>query len=171
MPTKDRKISNRIFPNLQKSPDGIRKTIHSLSGLEYLQAVKNGKIIPPPVMKLVGYQIAEIEDGRAVFDLFVKESHCNPVGIVQGGLLGTVLDASMASAIHTKLPAGMSYPTLELKINFIRPVSIEVQRVLCESKVIHVGRQIGLAEGRVLDEKGNLYAHGTTTCLIFFPKR
>ncbi|HEX5705724.1 MAG TPA: PaaI family thioesterase, partial [Pyrinomonadaceae bacterium] len=96
-----------------------------------------------------------------------EEYHYNPIGVVHGGLAATLLDSAMGCAVHSTLPAGAGYTTLEIKVNFVRPLTTETRGVRCEARVVYVGGRTATAEGRVTDEQGKLYAHGTTTCLIF----
>ena len=103
----------------------------------------------------------------AVFAVEPAEYHYNPIGVVHGGVAATLLDSAMGCAVHSALPAGAGYTSLEIKVNFVRPLTAETGRVRCEAKLIHLGGRTATAEGRVVDEAGKLYAHGTTTCLIF----
>lgn len=143
------------------------KAATAMKGLEYLQAIKNGILPPPPISQLLGYTISEVETGRAVFELEPAEYHYNPIGSVHGGVASTILDSAMACAIHTSLPAGKVYTTLEFKVNFIRPITVQAGVVRCEARTIHVGNRIGTAQAKILDARDRLYAHAVTTCLIF----
>ena len=142
----------------------------TMSGLDYLRAIMAGEIPHPPISRLLGFKLEKIDTGHAVFVLEPAEYHYNPIGMVHGGVASTVLDSAMGCAIHSILPAGTDYSTVELKINFVRPLNTETGRVRCEATVIHTGGRLATAEGRLVDRKGKLYAHGTTTCLIFRPK-
>lgn len=115
----------------------------------------------------MNFRISELSEGRAVFTVEPAEYHYNPLGVVHGGVTATLLDSAMGCAVHSTLPAGAGYTTLEIKVNYIRPMFAETGLVRCESKVIHVGGRTAIAEGKIVDEKGKLYAHGTTTCIIF----
>ena len=139
----------------------------SLSGLEYLRKIVASELPPPPIGALMNFRINEVEEGRAVFSVTPAEYHYNPIGVVHGGVAATLLDSAMGCAVHSMLPAGASYTTLEIKVNYIRPMTTETGPVRCEAKVIHVGARTASAEGRIEDERGKLYAHGTTTCIIF----
>jgi uncharacterized protein (TIGR00369 family) len=140
-----------------------------LSGLEYLQKIVAGEVPPPPISALMNFRIAELGEGHAVFAVEPAEYHYNPIGVVHGGLAATLLDSAMGCAVHSMLPVGAGYTTLEIKVNYIRPMTAETGEVRCEAKVIHVGGRTATAEGRVLDAGGKLYAHATTTCIIFRP--
>jgi uncharacterized protein (TIGR00369 family) len=137
-----------------------------LSGIDALEKMKSGELPPPPIMILMNGRIAKLSEGRVVFEAEPAEYHFNPIGSVHGGYAATMLDTAMACSIHSCLPAGMGYTTLEIKINYVRPLTDKVGRVRCEGTAVHVGGRVATAEGRIVDGAGNLYAHGTTTCLI-----
>jgi uncharacterized protein (TIGR00369 family) len=141
----------------------------SMSGLDYLRAIQNGDVPAPPIVLLLDMSIEEVEPGRAVFELVPAEYHFNPIGMVHGGVLTTLLDSAMGCAVHAMLPAGSAYTTLELKVNFLRRVTTETGRLRCEGSVIHLGRTVATAEGRIVDGDGRLVAHATTTCLVALP--
>jgi len=141
----------------------------SMSGLDYLRAIAGGDIPPPPIALLLDMSIVEVEPGRAVFALEPGEYQFNPIGSVHGGVLTTLLDSAMGCAVHTMLPAGSGYTTLELKVNFLRRVTTETRRLRCVGSVIHLGRAVATAEARVVDGEGRLVAHATTTCLVMRP--
>lgn len=136
------------------------------TGLDFLRALQNGELPRPPIAETLDYWPAEFSDGRAVFECVPAEYHYNPLGVVHGGLAATLLDTSMACAIHTRLPLEAGYTTLELKVNYIRAMNRETGRIRCIGEALHVGRRTATADGRIEDERGTLLAHGTTTCLI-----
>ncbi|HYD98753.1 MAG TPA: PaaI family thioesterase [Alphaproteobacteria bacterium] len=138
----------------------------AMSGIDYLQAMFEGRLPGPPVMTLLGMEGHSVEPGRVVFALTPAEYHYNPIGTVHGGVIATLLDSAMACAVHSELPEGQGYTTLEFKVNFVRPLTQASGPVTCEGKVIHRGRSQATAEGRVTDAEGRLYAHATTTCMI-----
>jgi len=142
-------------------------TMRDLSGLEFMTGLTEGRFPPPPIAVLMNFSVVEIAEGRAVFAASPSADHYNPLGGVHGGYISTLLDSCMGCAVHTRLKAGQGYTTLELKVNFIRGVTAETGEVRAEGKVIHVGGQTATAEGRLVDSRGRLLAHGTTTCLIF----
>jgi len=141
----------------------------TMSGLAFLQAIARGELPAPPIMLLLNIGFQAAEEGRVVFSVEPAEYHYNPIGMVHGGLASTLCDSAMGCAIQSTLPAGVGYTTLELKVNFVRPLTIATGLVLCEGKVINVGGRVGTAEARVTDRAGKLYAHATTTCLIMRP--
>jgi uncharacterized protein (TIGR00369 family) len=138
-----------------------------VTGLEVLQAIAAGELPGAPIAELLGFEPIEAEEGRVVFAAVPDQKHYNPIGTVHGGLAATLLDSAMGCAVHSTLPAGTGYTTLELKVNFTRPITAETGRILCEGTVVHRGGRVATAEGRVYAEAdGKLLAHGTTTCLI-----
>jgi uncharacterized protein (TIGR00369 family) len=138
-----------------------------MSGLEYLRAIARGKLPTAPMADLLGFNLVEIKRGRVVFECVPAEYHYNPIGAVHGGLACTLFDSAMGCAVHTMLPAGVGYTTVELKVNFLRPITMKTGRLVCEGVAIHVGGRIATAEARLLDEGDKLYGHATTTCMIF----
>lgn len=144
----------------------------TMSGLELLKAAfESGAESGTGIGHLLGMTAETLEEGKVVFSLEAGPQFSNPLGIVHGGVLSTLLDSSMSCAVHTCLGAGVGYTTLELKVNFIRPVALDAGKLVCEGTTVHVGRRTATAEGRILDEKGRLIAHGTTTCMIFQPEQ
>jgi uncharacterized protein (TIGR00369 family) len=138
-----------------------------MSGLEYMRAIVAGEIPRPPIAWSLDFLLAEVEEGRAVFTLTPAEFHYNPIGVVHGGVAATLLDSAMGCAVHTLLPAGTGYTTLELKVNFLRPMTRDTGTVRAEASVLHAGSRTALAEGRLVDAAGKLLAYATCTCLVF----
>jgi uncharacterized protein (TIGR00369 family) len=142
------------------------------SGLEFLQRLGRGELPSPPIGQVLGMVPIEVEFGRIVFQGIPKPEHYNPIGTVHGGYIATLLDSAVGCAVHTTLAQGFGYTTLELNVNYVRALSDQVGPVRAEGKVINVSRQVGIAEGRLTDAAGKLYAYATTTCLIFpLPER
>ena len=139
----------------------------AMGGLEYIKAMIAGKVPPPPIALTMGMNIVEVEKGRAVFSITPQEFHYNPIGSVHGGVFCTILDSAMGCALHTALPLGTGYTTLELKTNFLRPLTTKTGPVTCEGTIINLGKKVALAEATLKDAEGRLYAHATCTCLIF----
>jgi uncharacterized protein (TIGR00369 family) len=138
-----------------------------LSGLDYLAAIRDGRIPKPPIAAVLDFDLIEVEPGRAVFACEPGERHYNPLGVVHGGMAATLLDSAMGCAVHSTLPQGRGYTTLEMKVNLVRAVTAATGRLRAEARVVHAGRQSATAEARLVDAEGKLYAHGTTTCLVF----
>ncbi len=138
-----------------------------LSGLDYLRKIVDGQVPPPPIAALMGMRLEEVEPGRAVFSLDVGEHLYNPIGSVHGGAFCTVLDSAMGCAVHSALPAGKSYTTLELKVNLVKALTVQTPTVRSEGRVISSGRRVATASAQIVGPDGTLFAHATTTCLIF----
>ena len=152
-----------------EDPTAAVQTGKTISGIAYLKALQSGELPPPPIAVLLGMWITEVSEGRVVFAAEPAEYHYNPLGTVHGGVMATLLDSALGCAVQSMLPAGTSYTTLELKVNYLRPITAKTGTVYCEGKIIHVGGRIATAEGRLTDAQGKLYAHGTTTCIILRP--
>jgi uncharacterized protein (TIGR00369 family) len=141
-----------------------------MGGLAYIQAVLRGEIGRPPIAALLGMELVEAEEGRALFGLTPGEQHYNPIGVVHGGIAATILDSAMGCAVHTTLPAGWTYGTLDLSARFVRPILRDTGRILCEGTVVHRGRSTATTEGRVwVEGSGKLLAHGTGSALLRAP--
>ena len=145
----------------------------ALGGLEHLEAIQAGTLPPPPILALLGATIGTLERGRVTMSLVPAEYHYNPYGMVHGGVLATLLDTVMSCAILTQLPVGRGNTTVDITVNYLRAVSIESGPVTAEGTVLHAGRTTALAQGRLTDATGRLYAVATTTCLLvdFPPER
>jgi uncharacterized protein (TIGR00369 family) len=153
-----------------EDPVASARSGRDLSGLDFLQAMIDGEIPPPPIAMMLGMFLIEVEEGHAVFDVTPAEYHYNPIGAVHGGLAATMLDSATGCAVQTTLPAGVGYTTLELKTNFVRAITRDTGRIICEAEIVHRGGTIATAEGRLRAEAtGELLAHGTSTCLILRP--
>jgi uncharacterized protein (TIGR00369 family) len=139
----------------------------TMSGLELLQGMIAGRFPGPPIMQLIGFQPVEVEHGRAVFAGTPAYKHYNPLGTVHGGYAATLLDSCMSCSVHTTLPKGTGYITLEFKVSLVRPITADTGPVRAEGKVVSSGRRVATAEGRLTDAGGRLLAHATTTCLVF----
>ncbi|MFI7002791.1 PaaI family thioesterase [Nocardia sp. NPDC050175] len=137
-----------------------------LTGLEMLRLGMTMKDRPPFIGDLLGMEVDLIEQGKVVFTLRTRPDFANPLGSTHGGICATLLDSVMGCAVHSTLDAGVGYSTLELKVNYIRSVPINGQKLTATGTTIHVGRTTATAEGRVVDEQGRLVAHATTTCVI-----
>lgn len=142
-----------------------------MSGIEYLRAIMRGDLPAAPIGHLMGFEPVVVEEGRVIFAVEPAEYHYNPIGMVHGGLACTLADSAMGCAVHTMLPAGAGYTTLELKTNFLRVITVDTGRILCEGTIVHAGGRVATAEARVTDEADKLYAHATTTCMVFRPPK
>ena len=138
-----------------------------MSGLEYLRAIADGRLSGAPIAATMGMVAVEFNEGLAVFTAEPAEYHYNPIGVVHGGLAATLLDSAMSCAVHTTLLPGERYTTLELKVNFVRAITVATGTVRAEGRLIHRGGRVATAEGRLVAEgDGKLLAHGVTTCLL-----
>jgi uncharacterized protein (TIGR00369 family) len=158
--------SSRIRTVTWEDPNISARDAMSISGFDYLCSIKEGRIKPPPVAVLLGYRLSEVGIGRTVFELEPAEYHYNPMASVHGGIATTLLDSAMTSAIMSTLPIGLTCSTLEMKVNFIRPITSTTGLVRCEGKIIHIGKRTGTAEGKLIGNQGKLYAHAVNTCMI-----
>lgn len=141
---------------------------NGMTGLEFIRALFDGRLPPPPITATMGFRGGTAEAGKATFLGVAGEHMYNPIGVVHGGYAMTLLDSAMGCAIHTTMAVGEAYTTLETKVNFVRPITLETGPVICEGVVIHRGGKVATAEGRLTAERsGKLLAHGTTTCLVF----
>ena len=139
----------------------------TLSGLEFMRQLLTGEREPSGMARLMNMRLVEVEEGRAVFAVEPDERHYNGLGIAHGGLAATLLDSALGCAINTVMTAGRVFTTLEMKINYVRPMRRETGEVRCEAEVLHAGGRVATAEGRIKDASGKLYAHGTATCMLF----
>jgi uncharacterized protein (TIGR00369 family) len=143
------------------------RPVAPLDGLSVMRAMMRGELPHPPIAQTLDFMLIEVNHGHAVFQATPGFAHYNPLGSVHGGWFATLLDSALGCSVHTALPAGKAYTTLELKVNLIRALTTKVPRVRAEGRVIHVGGQTATAEARLVGPNGKLYAHGSTTCLVF----
>ncbi len=137
------------------------------TGLEAMQAMLRGELPYAAIAKTLDFTLLEVDAGRALFQGTPGPAHLNPMGTIHGGWYATMLDSALGCAIHTMMPPGRGYTTAELSVNLVRGIGSKAPRVRAEGKVIHCGRQLATAEARLYGPDGTLYAHGTTTCLVF----
>jgi uncharacterized protein (TIGR00369 family) len=138
------------------------------SGLELMLAMLRGELPYPPIAQTLDFQLIEVNAGRAVFQGRPGPAHLNPMGGIHGGWYATLLDSALGCAVHTMMPPGRGYTTAELGVNLVKAIPpAKVTRVRAEGKVLHCGRQLATAEARLVGPDGTLYAHATTTCLVF----
>ncbi len=150
------------------APDAVpKREVSGLSGMDMFDAIFAGELPPAPIGDTLDFLPIHMEPGIAVFQGRPKRRHYNPLGTVHGGWFATLLDSAVGCAVHSTLPAGKAFTTLELKVNMLRALSERIPMVRAEGKLIQGGRQVAVAEGRIVGPDGKLYAHATTTCLIF----
>jgi len=149
-----------------EDPQALAAAGRGMKGIDFLRAIRDGRLPAPPIAKLLGFDLVEVEPGYAVFEIIPGERHYNPIGVVHGGLAMTLLDSAMGCCVQTQMPAGSAYTTLEAKTNLVRAITVETGKLRAIGKVLHVGKRMATAEGRLEDSAGKLYAHATTTCLV-----
>jgi uncharacterized protein (TIGR00369 family) len=137
-----------------------------LSGIEYLQSMQMGTIPPPPILGTLDLKIKSVEKGKAVFSFVPQEFHYNPIGSVHGGVITAILDSAMGCSLHSTLPEGKGYTTLELKVNFLKGVTQQSGELTAIGKIIHSGTRTALVEAQLINQEGKVFAHGISTCLI-----
>lgn len=147
-----------------------RAQISDKSGLEVMQSMLRGEIPFPPICQTLSFFLMHVEEGRAIFQGAPKAEHLNPLGTIHGGFHATVLDSALGCAVHTKLPVGRGYTTTQLNVNIVRALTPKIERVRAIGQVMHFGRQLATAEAKLVGPDGTLYAHATTTCLVFDQK-
>jgi uncharacterized protein (TIGR00369 family) len=143
------------------------ETLRAQAGLEFLRGLIEGRVPRPPIADALNFYLMEVEPGRAVFQGTPTADYFNPIGSIHGGWAATLLDSCMGCAVHTTLPAGRGYTTVEFKLNLVRQIMPDTGPLRAEGKVVNGGRTIATSEGRLYGPDGKLYAHGTETCLIF----
>ena len=155
--------------NAQGAGPGVlpREALASMDGLAQMRALMNGVLPHAQIAHTLDFLMIEVGPGRAVFQGTPGEAHLNPMGSVHGGWFATLLDSALGCAVHTMMPVGRGYTTAELGINMVRAITPKVQRVRAVGEVIHCGRQLATAQARLVGPDGTLYAHATTTCLVF----
>lgn len=137
------------------------------TGMQFMQGMLSGELHPSPIGRTMDFILVEVSDGKTVFQGTPSEAHLNPMGTVHGGWFATLLDSALGCAVHTKMPQGRAYTTTELSVQMIKAITPKVQRVRAIGEVVHTGRQLAVAHGRLVGPDGTLYAHATTTCLVF----
>ena len=149
----------------EDSARGVRAA-RTMSGIEYLRAMKDGVLPGPPIASLMDMHFDTIEPGHVVFRGRPFGFHYNPMGQVHGGFASTLLDSALGCATMSLLPKGMMFTTLDLHVNFVRPLSLEIGELRCIGDVIHGGKRVVTSFGRVEDAGGKLYAHANSTCMV-----
>jgi len=146
-----------------QAPGPAAKAAMVMSGMEVMQAIRDGILPPPPIAKLIGFRVSAVEPGRIVMELDADESLENTIGLLHGATAAALLDTAMGCAISTMLPAGQSSVTLDLKLTYLRPLSVKSGTIQAEGRLIKLGRQTSYTEGFVRDGAGNLAVHATAT--------
>ncbi|MCC6468188.1 MAG: PaaI family thioesterase [Alphaproteobacteria bacterium] len=160
-------VTDRTPPTIHSYGVPPLETLRSMSGLAFLEAIIAGRLPSPPITEVLRFRLVEVGRGRAVFEGTPGRDFYNPIGSVHGGYAATLLDSCMGCAVHSTLPQGQGYATLEIKVNMVRALTEATGAVRAEGRILHTGRTTATAEGRLTDAAGKLYGHGTTTCAVF----
>src|ERR1700687_2920283 len=152
---------------IDKLPPERTEAHRIMSGLEYMRKIMTGELPPSGMVQLLNLKVVEVSEGRAVFTVQPDERHYNGLGIAHGGLAATLLDSALGCAINATMPAGKVFTTLEMKINYVRPITREGGELRCEARMIHVGGRVATAEGRIMDGEGKRYEDGTANRMVF----
>jgi uncharacterized protein (TIGR00369 family) len=150
-------------------PSQIAEAAGKQSGLEVLRAMADGTLPPAPIGSLVGMEVESVEEGVVVFALEPALFQYNPIGSVHGGVYATLLDSACGCAVHSTLPAGTGYTSLDLSVKFLRRIDVATGRVRCTGHVVHAGGRTALARAEITDARGRLLAEATSSCLILRP--
>jgi uncharacterized protein (TIGR00369 family) len=150
-------------------PNATAQYLGKISGLDLLRMLLEKRAPAPPIAKLLGFDLVEVDEGRAVFEVKPEEFHYNPTGAVHGGLAMTVLDSALGCAVLSTLPAGQAYTTVDISVNLTRGITKDTPALRAEAKIVHSGRTIRTSSAELRDASGKLYAHATSTCLVMQP--
>ena len=153
---------------LDHDPVEAALDLAELDGLTAMRAMIAAELPPPPIATLLGFELVEVDPGRAIFAVEPSDRHYNPIGMVHGGLAATLIDSATGCAVHTTLPAGTGYTTTDVQVRFVRPITRDSGRIECTGEVVHRGRTMATAEAR-LTAGDKLLAHGTASLLILPP--
>jgi len=148
-------------------PEELVKQASTMTGIDFLEGIVKGEIPPPPIAKTLEFYPLHIEKGSVEFEFEPQEFHYNPLGTVHGGVISTLLDTVMGCSLQSVLAAGVAYTTLELKVNFLKAVTVKSGMLKSKGKIIHLGRTTALLEADLRDDAGNIYAHAVSTCMLF----
>jgi uncharacterized protein (TIGR00369 family) len=135
--------------------------------MDLLREMQAGRLPGPPILATLDFTLDEVEPGRVAFSLIPGEEHYNPIGSVHGGVYATLLDSAAGCAVHSTLPAGIAYTSLDLTVKFLRRITVDTGKVRAIGTVVHSGRQTALAEAKLVDSTDRLLAHATSSCMLF----
>jgi uncharacterized protein (TIGR00369 family) len=152
-------------------PVAIARAAAGLSGAEFFSAIAAGTVSAPPIMQALDLEAVAFTEGRAAFRVTPQEFHYNPLGTVHGGVFATLLDSACGCAVHTMLPADVFYTSLDLSVKFLRPVTVDTGPITAEGTVVHLGRRTALAEAKLTDAAGKVYATATSSCILLRPEQ
>lgn len=166
MKTNDTQVQTRTRTITWEDPRTIVEAARGKTGLETLREVIAGRLPPPPMGRLMNIRLTVANPGEVVFEGLPEEYHYNPMGIVHGGMAATLLDSALGCCVYTCVEAGDVWTTLDIKVSYLKAMTVETGLVRAVAKIIHVGRTVALAEARLVDVNDAIYAHATSTCLI-----
>ncbi|HEY2644529.1 MAG TPA: PaaI family thioesterase [Galbitalea sp.] len=167
MSTETPPVSERSRVVTWDDPFAAAELAKTMSGMELFEAMLAGKVSAPPIASLMDFQLASAEVGKVVFTCEPNESHYNPIGVVHGGLVCTLLDSVAGCAVHSTLPKGQAYTSLEIKVSYLRPVTVDSGTLTATGIVTKPGRRAAFADATVTDSQGRLVATASSTCLVF----
>ncbi|MFI9123027.1 PaaI family thioesterase [Streptomyces bikiniensis] len=150
-----------------EDPAASARAAGTAAGLDFLREIAAGRLPGPPIAALLGFALEEVEDGRVVFSFEPAEEHYNPIGSVHGGVYATLLDSAAGCAVHSTLPRGTAYTSLDLSTRFLRPITVATGKVRAVGTVLTRGRRTSLAEAGLYDAQDRLLGHATSTCMLF----
>lgn len=159
--------TNSLYPSDQEFACIPMALATTVSGMEIFNKMLADELPPPPIYRQANIKLVQASDGYAKLRAVPLESHYNPIGTVHGGWIATLLDSALASCVHTKVPRGKGFSTIEFKSNILRPVTVKSGPLICEGTVLYLGQSIATSEARVFREDGKMVAHGVETCAIF----
>ena len=143
--------------------------VQTMRGVDYLRAIASGAVPPPPIAKLLGMDVEAVDEGTVTFGLLPHESHYNPIGVVHGGIVCTMLDTVLGCAVHSTLEPGWGYTSIDLNVTYLRPITLATGRITATGTVVKGGRRVSFASGEVRDASGNVLATGTSSLLMMPP--
>ena len=152
-----------------QDPAITQAAAREMAGADFFAAIISGALPRPPVTATLDFGLVSVQPGRVVFEITPSEFHYNPIGSVHGGVAATLCDSACGCAVHSMLPSGTYYTSLDLSVKFLRAITASSGRLRCEGTVIHLGSRTALAQATLSDDAGQLYAQATSSCLIFRP--
>lgn len=162
-------VTTRERTHTWSDPRTLAAAAAGRDGLGFLRALADGTLPPPPIMTLVGAAVETVAEGRVVFTVEPAEFHYNPIGSVHGGIYATLLDSATGCAVHSTLPAGVGYTSLDLSVKFLRRLTADSGTSRATGYVVHSGRSTALARAELVDGSGRLVAEATSSCLLLRP--
>lgn len=163
----DTDVTHRSLTVEWEDPAPGAAQLAELTGLEFVRGLADGTYPAPPIAKLMGFELAEVEPGHVVFECEAGEQHYNPIGTVHGGLACTLLDSALGCAVQTTLQQGQGYTSIDISVSYLRPILADSGRLRCEGTVTKPGSRVAFAEGRLVDGRGRLVATASSSLMVF----